>query len=181
MLTPRCSPSRRTATSSTDAASQPPAVHSFLFEPLFTDRQPSTSTSRCCWRCSAPSSIVGLLLGRVRASRRSSRASCRWSPRRGYDFVRRGIVYETIGKKDGEKYVPLLVSLFFFVWMMNLWSIIPVAQFPVTSSSPTRSAWPLIVYVIWMSLTFKQHGFVGGFKNIIGYDRSARSPMLPCC
>ena len=25
----------------------------------------------------------------------------------GYDFVRRGIVYETIGKKEGEKYVPL--------------------------------------------------------------------------
>ena len=40
----------------------------------------------------------------------------------GYDFVRRGIVYEIIGKKDGEKYVPLMVSLFFFVWILNLWS-----------------------------------------------------------
>ena len=51
----------------------------------------------------------------------------------GYDFVRRGIVYETLGKKEGEKYVPFMVSLFFFVWIMNLWSIIPLAQFPVTS------------------------------------------------
>ena len=38
-----------------------------------------------------------------------------------------------IGKKAGEKYVPLLVSLFFFVWIMNLWAVIPLAQFPVTS------------------------------------------------
>ncbi len=51
----------------------------------------------------------------------------------GYDFVRRGIVYETLGKREGEKYVPLMVSLFFFIWIMNIWSVIPLAQFPVSS------------------------------------------------
>ena len=30
----------------------------------------------------------------------------------------------------------------------------------------------LIVYVLWVSLTFKKHGFVGGWKNITGYDKS---------
>ena len=48
----------------------------------------------------------------------------------GYDFVRRGIVYETMGKKEGEKYVPLMVSLFFFIWIMNIWSIDPGRPVP---------------------------------------------------
>lgn len=90
----------------------------------------------------------------------------------GYDFVRRGIVYETLGKKQGDKYVPLMVSLFFMVWIMNLWSIIPVAQFPVTSIIAFPAALALVVYVTWMTITFKKHGFVGGMKNITGYDKS---------
>ncbi|MEU4891564.1 F0F1 ATP synthase subunit A [Streptomyces sp. NPDC044780] len=90
----------------------------------------------------------------------------------GYDFVRRGIVYEALGKKDGEKYVPLMVSIFFFVWVMNLWSVIPVAQFPVTSLIAYPAVLAATVYILWMSLTFKKHGFVGGFKNITGYDKS---------
>ncbi|MCM2387888.1 F0F1 ATP synthase subunit A [Streptomyces albipurpureus] len=96
----------------------------------------------------------------------------------GYDFVRRGIVYEIIGKKDGEKYVPLMVSLFFFIWLMNLWSIIPLAQFPVTSLIAFPAGLALIVYVLWVGLTFKTHGFVGGWKNITGYDKSL-GPILP--
>ncbi|MYX43623.1 F0F1 ATP synthase subunit A [Streptomyces sp. SID8499] len=90
----------------------------------------------------------------------------------GYDFVRRGIVYETLGKREGEKYVPFMVSLFFFIWIMNLWSIIPVAQFPVTSIIAYPAALALCVYATWMVLTFKKHGFVGGLKNLTGYDKS---------
>jgi F-type H+-transporting ATPase subunit a len=90
----------------------------------------------------------------------------------GYDFIRRGVVYETLGKREGEKYVPLIVALFFFIWMMNLWSIIPVAQFPVTSIIAYPAGLAAIVYILWVSLTFKRHGFVGFFKNVTGYDKS---------
>lgn len=96
----------------------------------------------------------------------------------GYDFVRRGIAYDALGKKEGERYTPFLVSIFFFVWMMNIWSIIPLAQFPVTSIIAFPAALALIVYVTWMWLTFKKHGFVGGWKNICGYDKSL-GPILP--
>ncbi|GGO92690.1 F0F1 ATP synthase subunit A [Wenjunlia tyrosinilytica] len=84
----------------------------------------------------------------------------------GYDFVRRGIVYETMGKKDGEKYVPLMVSLFFFIWLMNLWSIIPFAQFPVTSLIAFPAGLAALVWFTWMTINFKKHGFVGGIKNL---------------
>ncbi|MBH5337018.1 F0F1 ATP synthase subunit A [Streptomyces pactum] len=96
----------------------------------------------------------------------------------GYDFIRRGIVYESLGKKEGEKYVPLMVSLFFFVWILNLWSVIPVAQFPATSIIAFPVALAAIVYILWLSLTFKRHGFVGGLKNVSGYDKSL-GPVLP--
>ncbi|MDQ0949632.1 F-type H+-transporting ATPase subunit a [Streptomyces phaeochromogenes] len=96
----------------------------------------------------------------------------------GYDFVRRGIVYETLGKREGEKYVPLMVSLFFFIWIMNIWSVIPLAQFPVSSIIAFPMVLAGIVYVVWVSLTFKKHGFVGFFKNVTGYDKSL-GPVLP--
>ncbi|MGK5530312.1 F0F1 ATP synthase subunit A [Streptomyces sp. URMC 129] len=82
-----------------------------------------------------------------------------------YDFVRRGIAREVIGKK-AEPYVPLLVSLFFFIWIMNLWAIIPFAQFPATSIFAYPVALALIVWVTYMTLTFKTNGFVGGLRNL---------------
>jgi F-type H+-transporting ATPase subunit a len=90
----------------------------------------------------------------------------------GYDFVRRGIVYETLGKREGEKYVPLMVSLFFFIWIMNLWEVIPLAQFPVSSIIAYPMVLAVIVWLTWVILTFKRHGFVGFFKNVTGYDKS---------
>ncbi len=90
----------------------------------------------------------------------------------GYDFVRRGLVYDALGKKEGDKYVPFMVALFFFVWIMNLWSIVPVASFPVTSIIAFPAGLAAVVYILWVYLTFKKHGFVGGLKNVTSYDKS---------
>ncbi|MFJ8043103.1 F0F1 ATP synthase subunit A [Kitasatospora sp. NPDC096147] len=83
----------------------------------------------------------------------------------GYDFVKRSIVLETIGKK-GEKFVPMLVSMFFFIWIMNIMSIIPFAQFPVMAAIAFPAGLAAVVWFTYMFLTFKQHGFVGGMKNL---------------
>ena len=82
-----------------------------------------------------------------------------------YDFVRRGIAREVIGKK-GEPFVPFLVSLFFFVWMLNLWAIVPLGQFPVSSSIAYPAGLALVVWVVYMTVTFKTNGFVGGIRNL---------------
>jgi F-type H+-transporting ATPase subunit a len=87
----------------------------------------------------------------------------------GYNFIARGIAREVIGKK-GDKFVPFLTSIFFFVWIMNVMSVIPFAQFPATS----RIAYPAVlagmVWVTYMYLTFKKHGFRGGVKNLLWID-----------
>ncbi|WP_165986145.1 F0F1 ATP synthase subunit A [Streptomyces sp. YIM 98790] len=82
-----------------------------------------------------------------------------------YEFVRRGIAREVMGKK-AEPYVPFLVSLFFLVWIFNVWAIIPFAQFPVTSIISFPVALALVVWVTYMYLTFRTNGFVGGVRNL---------------
>lgn len=153
-----------------------PGLHSFLFKPMFhlgpieinkTMLLAAIGTAAIVWFFWAAFAKPKVVPGKLQMIGEA-----------GYDFVRRGIVYETIGKKEGEKYVPLAVSLFFFVWVMNLWSVIPLAQFPVTSIISYPAALAAIVYITWVSLTFKRHGFVGAFKNFTGYDKSL-GPVLP--
>ena len=149
-----------------------PGLHSFLFEPLWGDADSSVYFNKTMLLALLGSIVI---VGFFWAAFRKPKVvpgKLQMVAETGYDFIRRGIVYETIGKREGEKYVPLVVSLFFFVWMMNLWSIIPVAQFPVTAIIAYPAVLAAIVYIVWVSLTFKRHGFVGAFKNFTGYDKS---------
>ena len=147
-----------------DCGFQTPGLHSFVFKPLFEvggvefDKPMLLALLSTVvvvgffWAAFSKAKVVPgklQMIGEV-----------------GYDFVRRGIVYETIGKKEGEKYVPLIVALFFFIWVMNLWSVIPVAQFPVTSLIAYPAGLAAIVWITWMAINFKRHGFVGGVKNL---------------
>jgi F-type H+-transporting ATPase subunit a len=149
-----------------------PGLHSFLFEPLWGDADSNLYFNKTMLLALLGSVIVVGFLWAAFSKPKVVPGKLQMVAEAGYDFIRRGIVYETLGKKEGEKYVPLMVSLFFFVWMMNLWSIIPVAQFPVTSIIAYPAVLAAIVYVTWMTITFKRHGFVGGFKNLTGYDKS---------
>ena len=80
--------------------------------------------------------------------------------------VRDQILRPSLGKR-GDTYLPFLVSLFFFIWMMNLMELIPVFQFPAMSR--IGFVWPLvfIVYFLYLYLGFKHQGFPGYIKNMI--------------
>ncbi|ORT61477.1 F0F1 ATP synthase subunit A [Streptomyces sp. CB03238] len=156
-----------------------PGLHSFMFEPLWGNADGDGLYFNKVMLLALLGSVI--IVGFFWAAFRKPKVvpgKLQMVAEAGYDFVRRGIVYEFIGKKEGEKYVPLMVTIFFFVWMMNLWSVIPVAQFPVTSIIAYPAALAALVYILWMSLTFKKHGFVGGLKNLSGYDKSL-GPVLP--
>ena len=84
----------------------------------------------------------------------------------GYLFVRDQIARQVIGK-HADRYVPFLVALFFFVWMMNLMAVIPVAQFPVPSRIAFPAALAVIVWITFLALGIKNQGLVGYFKNIM--------------
>ncbi|MFI0898027.1 F0F1 ATP synthase subunit A [Streptomyces sp. NPDC020983] len=95
----------------------------------------------------------------------------------GYTFVARSIAREVIGKK-GDKFVPFLTSIFFFVWFMNIMSIIPLAQFPPASRFAFPVALAALVYITYMYLTFKTHGFKGGVKNLV-WISGLPKPLVP--
>ncbi|WP_431042167.1 F0F1 ATP synthase subunit A [Streptomyces sp. P1-3] len=147
-----------------------PGLHSFTFEPLFTVG--GFDFNKPMLLALLGTVVVVAFFWAAFGKPKVVPGKLQMVGEAGYDFVRRGIVYEALGKKEGEKYVPLMVSLFFFVWIMNLWSVIPVAQFPATSIIAFPVALAAIVYILWLSLTFKKHGFVGGLKNVSGYDKS---------
>ncbi|WP_338119376.1 F0F1 ATP synthase subunit A [Streptomyces parvus] len=149
-----------------------PGLHSFLFQPLWGEAGSNTYFNKTMLLALLGSVIVVGFFWLAFRQPKVVPGKLQMIAETGYDFIRRGIVYETIGKREGEKYVPLIVSLFFFVWIMNLWSIIPIAQFPVTASIGYPMALACIVYILWVSLTFKRHGFVGAMKNFTGYDKS---------
>ncbi|MFD6026011.1 F0F1 ATP synthase subunit A [Streptomyces griseoluteus] len=155
-----------------------PGLHSFLFKPLWGDADSNLYFNKTMLLALLGSIVIVAFFWAAFARPKVVPGKLQMIAESGYDFIRRGVVYETIGKKEGEKYVPLVVSLFFFVWMMNLWSIIPVAQFPVTAIISYPAVLAAIVYVLWVGLTFKRHGFVGAFKNFTGYDKSL-GPVLP--
>ncbi|MFI6641214.1 F0F1 ATP synthase subunit A [Streptomyces sp. NPDC050504] len=146
-----------------------PGLHSFLFKPMFTVG--GFEFNKVMLLALLTTLIVITFFYAAFGKSKVVPGKLQLIGEAGYDFVRRGIVYETLGKRDGEKYVPVMVSLFFFIWIMNIWSVIPLAQFPVSSVIAYPMVLALIVYFIWLPLTFKKHGLVGGFKNITGYDK----------
>jgi F-type H+-transporting ATPase subunit a len=82
----------------------------------------------------------------------------------GYLFIRDQIAREVIGK-EGDKFVPFLASLFFFIWIANLMGVIPGAQFPVMSSLAFPVALTLMVYGTYVFLGMKHQGPIKFFTN----------------
>ena len=79
--------------------------------------------------------------------------------------VRDQILRPALGRK-GDVYLPFLVSLFFFIFLMNLMELIPVFQFPAMSR--IGFVFPLVafVYVLYIYLGFRNQGGWGYIKNM---------------
>jgi F-type H+-transporting ATPase subunit a len=93
----------------------------------------------------------------------------------GYLFVRDGIARDTIGKQ-GDAFVPMLFSFFFFIWVLNVMSILPFAQFPVTSRFAIPLSFALLVYVLWVPLGVKRQG-AGPFFKAMTMPPDVPKPM----
>lgn len=84
----------------------------------------------------------------------------------GIGFVRDEILRPMMGKR-GDNFLPFLVSLFFFVWVMNVMEIIPFAQFPAMSKIAFPVALMIMVYVTYTYLGIRNFGLGGYFKQMI--------------
>ena len=84
----------------------------------------------------------------------------------GVLFVRDQILRPMMGK-EGDGYLPFLVSLFFFIWIMNIMEVIPIAQYPAMAQIAFPGALMLMVYGTYTYLGIKHQGLGGYFKNMI--------------
>jgi F-type H+-transporting ATPase subunit a len=87
----------------------------------------------------------------------------------GIVWLRDQILRPSLGRR-GDSYLPFLVSLFFFIWLMNLMELIPLIQFPAMSR--IGFVWPLVglVYILYLYLGFKHQGAWGYIKGMIPPD-----------
>ena len=82
-----------------------------------------------------------------------------------YNFIQ-SMVRENIGKA-GEKFIPFLFALFFFIWVMNFMGVFPLTMLPPTAYFALPVALALIVYFTWVPLGMIKQGPWGFFKNIM--------------
>ncbi len=83
-----------------------------------------------------------------------------------YLYLRDDIARPMMGK-DGDKWLRLLVPLFFFIWIGNLMSVVPIAQFPVNSRIAFPAVMAGLVYLTWVTMAIRTQGLVGMFKNVM--------------
>jgi F-type H+-transporting ATPase subunit a len=81
-----------------------------------------------------------------------------------YSWVRDSIGRDIIGERDFIKYVPLLVSLFFFVLVNNLFGIVPILQFAPFSRAGFAYGLAGLVWVIYNGVGVARHGLLGYLK-----------------
>ena len=106
---------------------------------------------------------VGLF---VWAIRKASLIPTRWSAQNVaetlIDFITDQIIMQTIGP-DGMVFLPFLLTIFCFVFIGNIFEIIPLIQFPANARMANPLFMALIVWVLFIYMGIKRQGF---FKYI---------------
>jgi F-type H+-transporting ATPase subunit a len=82
-----------------------------------------------------------------------------------WDFVRDGVVMQTMGP-EGLKYMPLLVMMFCFIFVTNIWEVIPVAQMPVNGRIALPAFMAMLVWVIFNVVGVAKQGPFGYLKSV---------------
>lgn len=80
------------------------------------------------------------------------------------NFVRTSIAHGQLGKVDGDRFLPLLTTIFFMVLGMNITGIIPGLNIAASSLIGLPIVLALAAYVVFIYAGVKKHG-VKFFKN----------------
>lgn len=82
------------------------------------------------------------------------------------EFVQDGIVLQTMGP-EGLHFTPFLLTLFSFIFVCNIWGIIPLMQMPVNARMALPAFLAILVWVIFNFVGIKHQGFLGYFKSML--------------
>ena len=82
------------------------------------------------------------------------------------DFIRNDIILQTMGS-EGLYWTPFLLTLFSFIFVCNIFEIIPAIQMPVTARMVIPFFMSTIVYFIYHFIGIKSQGVGGYFKSML--------------
>jgi F-type H+-transporting ATPase subunit a len=82
------------------------------------------------------------------------------------NFVRKSIAHDQLGEKDGERFLPLLTTIFFMVLGMNITGIIPFANIAASSVVGLPMVLAAVAYVTFIYAGMRKHG-VKFFSNAL--------------
>ena len=76
-------------------------------------------------------------------------------------FIRDEVVYENLGVKQGKKFLPLILTFFFFILVMNLFGLIPGLATPTANINVTAALAiiTMITYILYGNKDFWKHIF----------------------
>jgi F-type H+-transporting ATPase subunit a len=83
------------------------------------------------------------------------------------EFIRNGIVMEVMGP-SGLAWVPFLTSMFMFIFVCNVFEILPFINFPATSRIAIPAFLAGLVWILFVFVGFKEQG--------LGYLKSTLFP-----
>ncbi|GAA3926270.1 F0F1 ATP synthase subunit A [Microbacterium soli] len=86
----------------------------------------------------------------------------------GFDFVRGGIAHDLLGRKDGDRYLPILMTIFFMILFMNLTGIIPGINIAGTSIIAVPLLLAIVSYITFI--------YAGVRKSPKGFVRNSLFP-----
>jgi F-type H+-transporting ATPase subunit a len=93
------------------------------------------------------------------------------------EFVRDTIVNQTIGP-DGMRFMPFLMTLFFFVLFSNIFEIVPFIQFPANARMAMPAMLAILVWVVFNVVGVRSQGFRHYMKNTL-VPPGVPAPLLP--
>ena len=79
-------------------------------------------------------------------------------------FVRNSIIIDTLGEKNGKRFMPLLFTIFFLTLGLNITGVIPGLQIASTGLIGMPIIMAVVAYVVFVYAGLKQHG-IKYFKN----------------
>jgi len=92
-------------------------------------------------------------------------------------FVRDEIAIKNIGKADGPRYVPYLLTAFFFILFMNLLGLIPWMS-TATGNLAVTGALALCTFTVTQAASIRAAGFGGYLKHLTGGVHWALWPIM---
>jgi F-type H+-transporting ATPase subunit a len=84
----------------------------------------------------------------------------------GIEFVRKDIILQTMGN-EGLRWAPFLTTMFFFIFVTNLFEVVPGIQFPVNARMALPLLLAVLVWFIYNIIGIKSQGLFGYLKSVV--------------